>query len=58
MSIPQKKKLDFQHADSVNEALKMALARHGRKATVGIIDYGGDVLPMVAKNNKERESCD
>lgn len=58
MSIPQKKKLNFQHADSVNEALRMALARHGRKATVGIIDYGGDVLPTVGKNDKERGSCD
>ena len=51
MSIVQKKKLNLQHADSLDEALEMALEVHGRKATVGIIDYGGDVLPVVVKND-------
>jgi len=46
LSIGQKEKVGFKHADSIGEALEIALSRHGKKARIGIIDYGGDVLPI------------
>lgn len=52
MSINQKEKLGFQHAESVPHALEMAFEREGNDATVGIIDYGGDVVPKVKSRAK------
>ncbi|MBM4237762.1 MAG: nickel-dependent lactate racemase, partial [Euryarchaeota archaeon] len=39
-------KMNMTHADSMEEALRMAFERHGAEATVGIIHHGGDVLPV------------
>jgi len=47
MSINQKKKLGFKHAESISHALEMALKEQGKDAKVGVIDYGGDVLPKI-----------
>lgn len=47
LSIEQKEKVGFKHADSVAEALEIALSKYGKKAGIGIIDYGGDVLPVL-----------
>ena len=41
-----KRQMAMEHADSMEEALKMAFARHGKDATVGIVHHGGDVLPV------------
>jgi nickel-dependent lactate racemase len=39
----------MEHADSMEEALRMAFARHGKDATVGVVHHGGDVLPVYKK---------
>jgi len=45
LSLEDKEKLGFKHAKSVKEALDMGFQKWGKEAKVGIIDYGGDVLP-------------
>jgi nickel-dependent lactate racemase len=47
MADEDKERLGFLSAASVEEAVAMAEAELGSSATVGIIDYGGDVLPIV-----------
>ncbi|MCQ5375019.1 MAG: nickel-dependent lactate racemase [Methanomassiliicoccales archaeon] len=47
-----KQKMNMGHADSVEDALKLALERHGRDATVGIIHHGGDVLPVLKERGR------
>jgi len=47
MTMEQKKNLGFKHAQSISHALKMALEDQKKDAKVGVIDYGGDVLPRV-----------
>ena len=42
----EKKSMSLIHADSVQEALEMALRKHGEGARIGIIHHGGDVLPV------------
>jgi len=44
MSRQDKRKLGFGHADTIAEALDQALARHGKAADIGVIEYGGDVV--------------
>lgn len=48
MSIADKGKLGFDHAETVEQALEAALTELGQSADVGVIEYGGDVLPKVA----------
>lgn len=47
LSLEQKKKLGFLHAENVEEAVEIALQDQGNKAKIGIIDYGSNVLPEV-----------
>lgn len=47
MSINQKENLGFKHAENIPHALKIAFEKQGKDAKVGVIDYGGDVLPRV-----------
>ena len=47
LSIKQKENLGFKHANTVEEALEIALVRQGKNAKIGVIDYGGDVLPRL-----------
>ncbi len=47
MTMEQKKNLVFKHAESITHALKMAFEDQKKDAKVGVIDYGGDVLPRV-----------
>ena len=47
MTIEQKKNLGFRHAQSISHALEMAFEDQKKDAKVGVIDYGGDVLPRV-----------
>jgi len=47
MSINQKENLGFKHAENIPHALKMAFEEQGKDVKVGVIDYGGDVLPRV-----------
>jgi lactate racemase len=42
----EKEGMAFIHADTVQEALDRALAKHGQMARIGIIHHGGDVLPV------------
>jgi nickel-dependent lactate racemase len=48
MSVEDKERLGFRHAASIGEALELALARHSRAACIGVIEFGGDVVPKVA----------
>ncbi|MBE0478653.1 nickel-dependent lactate racemase [Candidatus Aerophobetes bacterium] len=47
LSLEDKQKLGFKHAETVEEALDMAFKKQGKDAKVGTIDYGGDVLPIL-----------
>lgn len=47
MSINQKGNLGFKHAENIPHALEIAFEEQGKDAKVGVIDYGGDVLPRV-----------
>jgi len=47
LSIEQKERLGFRHADSLNEAWEMVLAKYGKRVKIGLIDYGGDMLPRL-----------
>lgn len=40
------RRLGFQYAPDLQEALKAALARHGAGAKVGVLTHGGDVAPL------------
>lgn len=40
------RRLGFQHAPHLQEALKAALSRHGARARVGVLTHGGDVAPL------------
>lgn len=46
ITIAQKENLGFKHAESVPHALETAFKEQGREAKVGVINYGGDVLPV------------
>ena len=50
MSLDEKRSLNFEHASSILRALRMAFTKQGKEAKVGIIDYGGNVLPKLKKN--------
>lgn len=41
--------MGMEHAESVEDALRMAFGAHGDGATVGIVHHGGDVLPVFRK---------
>jgi nickel-dependent lactate racemase len=45
LSIEQKKRIGFRHADSLDEAREMVLSKYGKRVKIGLIDYGGDMLP-------------
>ena len=46
LTLAQKAKLDFIHAESVQEAIKTAIDKQDDKCKIGVIDYGGDLLPV------------
>jgi len=48
------RQIGFRHANSVNEALKMAFEKQGKDATVAVIRYGGHVLPIVDDEAADR----
>jgi len=50
ISAQDKEKIGFGHAESVSEALDVAIAEHGRSAEVGVIVFGGDVVPRVSSS--------
>lgn len=45
LSIEQKERLGFRHADSLDEAWEMVLSKYGKGVKIGLIDHGGDMLP-------------
>lgn len=47
LSSAQKKNLGFEEAMEVKEALQKARKEQGRDSKIGIMDYGGDVLPVL-----------
>jgi nickel-dependent lactate racemase len=47
-----KRKMDMGHADSMEDALNLALEKHGSNATVGIIHHGGDLLPVLKERGR------
>jgi len=46
LTIQQKEKFGFIHAESVQDAINIALDIQGNKCKIGVIDYGGDLLPV------------
>ncbi len=49
LTLEDKKVLRFKHADTLLEALELALARHGSNAKIGIIHHGGEVYPALKR---------
>lgn len=47
LSIKQKENIGLRHANTVEEALEIALTKHGKRAKIGVIGYGGDVVPSI-----------
>jgi nickel-dependent lactate racemase len=47
LSVEQKERLGFRHAGSIEKALEIALKKEGKASKIGVIDYGGDVLPRL-----------
>lgn len=47
LSKEQKESLNFIHSETVEGALKIAFSQHGKDAKIGIIEYGGDVIPAL-----------
>ncbi len=47
-------KIGFRYANTAQEALKMALDKQGKDATVAVIRYGGHVLPIVDDETSDR----
>jgi len=47
LSLEDKEKLGFKQAENVEEALDIAFKKQGKTAKIGVIDYGGDVLPRL-----------
>jgi len=46
LTIQQKEKFGFIHAESVQDAINIASDIKGDKCKIGVIDYGGDLLPV------------
>ncbi|MFQ6066021.1 MAG: nickel-dependent lactate racemase [bacterium] len=47
LSVEQKERLGFRHAGSIEEALEIAFKKEGKTSKIGVIDFGGDVLPRL-----------
>ena len=47
LSKKQKESLNFIHAETVEKALEIAFSQQGNDAKIGIIEYGGDVIPTL-----------
>lgn len=47
LSQEQKERMGFKHTDRLEEALEIALINQGKKAKIGVINYGGEVLPRL-----------
>ena len=47
LTFEQKKNLDFIPAEDIEEAIKLAFQLQGENAKIGIINYGGDLLPVL-----------
>jgi len=45
LSVEQKQRIGLKHAQGLEEALEIAFSRQGKRAKIGVIDCGGDVLP-------------
>jgi len=49
-----KSQMAMEHADTMEDALRMAIEKHGKKATIGVVHQGGDALPVYAKEHRGR----
>ena len=45
----QKKYFGFIHAETIQNAINIALKVKGKNAKIGVINYGGDLLPVFSK---------
>lgn len=46
LTLQQKENLGFIHADSIEHAIRISYALQGENSKIGVIDYGGDLLPV------------
>ena len=47
LTLEQKRNLDFIPAENIEQAIKLAFQLQGENAKIGIINYGGDLLPVL-----------
>ncbi|MEM4519535.1 MAG: nickel-dependent lactate racemase [Sulfolobales archaeon] len=52
LTLSDKEVLRFKHADTLLDALKIALTKHGSDAKIGIIHHGGEVYPSLKHNKR------
>jgi len=48
------KKIGFRYAKEADEALRMALEKQGKNASIAVIRFGGHVLPIVDDETSDR----
>jgi nickel-dependent lactate racemase len=51
LTLEQKQNLAFIPAENTEQAIKLAFHYQGESAKIGIIDYGGDLLPVLQSQN-------
>ena len=55
ITIEEKKRLNIRHAQTVQDALEMALEKQGRRAKVAVLRQGGHILPLIAGESEAAE---
>jgi nickel-dependent lactate racemase len=48
------KKIGFRYAKDGNEAIRMAMEKQGKNATIAVLRYGGHILPIVDDEASDR----
>lgn len=56
LTLKDKGILKFKHANSIAEAVEMAIEKHGDNAEIGIVHYGGEVIPVPKRTEKNVHS--
>jgi hypothetical protein len=48
------KKIGFRYAPDANEALRMALEKQGKDASIAVLRFGGHILPIIDDEASDR----
>lgn len=45
--------MGFSYADSIREAIEMAMEREGKDAAIGILTHGADMAPLILQQERQ-----